>query len=134
MTNKLDKLLAAAEAATPGPWLSQREQGSGEYTVWTRQPHTGTLASIHAEDINGNFPAEANAAFIALANPQTITQLIRAYTAMREALETTRDYVQDTSAGHLIGTSGGDLKLMATEDVKTIEAALDLARTLETPE
>ena len=55
-----------ARAWTPGPWLVQFEQGGG-YAVWTRQPHIGTLATIHEEDINGEFPAKANARLIAAA-------------------------------------------------------------------
>ncbi|PWC69126.1 hypothetical protein TSH7_01390 [Azospirillum sp. TSH7] len=51
---------------TPGPWLVQHE-GNGELVVWTRQPHTGALATVHSEDINGEYPAEANARLIASA-------------------------------------------------------------------
>lgn len=61
---------------TPGPWLTEREQGGG-WAVWTRQPHTGTLATIHEEDINGCFPADANARIIAAA-PDMLAALVAA--------------------------------------------------------
>lgn len=51
---------------TPGPWLVQQE-GDGTWTVWTRQPHIGELAFVQDEDINGSFPAEANARAMAAA-------------------------------------------------------------------
>lgn len=52
---------------TPGPWLSEKNRTSGEYAIWTRQPHIGTLAMVLTEDVNGEFPAEANAHLIAAA-------------------------------------------------------------------
>ena len=51
---------------TPGPWLVQDER-DGDWAVWTRQPHTGTLAVVRGEDINGAYPAAANATLIAAA-------------------------------------------------------------------
>lgn len=55
-------------AFTPGPWLWQHSgDGDGNYVVWTRQPHTGELATVNCEDINGEFPAKANARLIAAA-------------------------------------------------------------------
>jgi hypothetical protein len=51
---------------TPGPWLVQNE-GGGEWSIWTRQPHIGILASVHREDINGEYPAGKNAALMASA-------------------------------------------------------------------
>jgi hypothetical protein len=51
---------------TPGPWLVERN-ADGDYSVWTRQPHVGGLATIHVEDINGNYPAEENAQLMAAA-------------------------------------------------------------------
>jgi hypothetical protein len=39
-SKRLEELLAKA---TPGPWLTQDER-DGNWAVWTRQPHTGTLA------------------------------------------------------------------------------------------
>lgn len=59
---------------TPGPWLTQKEP-DGEWSVWTRQPHTGTLATIHPEDMNGKYPAEANAILMACA-PALLNALI----------------------------------------------------------
>tara|TARA_R110000868_G_scaffold263743_2_gene522389 strand:- start:2007 stop:2321 length:315 start_codon:yes stop_codon:yes gene_type:complete len=54
------------EAHTPGPWLVQAER-NGTFTVWTRQPYTGSLATVIDEDINGPYPAKANARLIAAA-------------------------------------------------------------------
>lgn len=52
---------------TPGPWLWEFDRDGGGYVVWTRQPHTGELATVHQEDINGPYPAKANARLIAAA-------------------------------------------------------------------
>jgi len=51
---------------TPGPWLIEDER-DGTFSVWTRQPHTGTLATVHEEDINGAYPAKANAQLMSVA-------------------------------------------------------------------
>jgi hypothetical protein len=56
----------AEPAHTPGPWAVQVDQ-DGEVVVWTRQSHIGTLATVHADDINGSWPVEANARLIAAA-------------------------------------------------------------------
>jgi hypothetical protein len=62
-SKRLEELLAKA---TPGPWLTQDER-DGNWAVWTRQPHTGTLALAFDEDMNGVFPSQSNAELIALA-------------------------------------------------------------------
>ena len=59
--------MTTSNSFTPGPWLVDRIQGEGEYTVWTRQPHTGSLATVHDRDINGKYPANANARLISAA-------------------------------------------------------------------
>jgi hypothetical protein len=56
----------AVAGHTPGPWLVQDER-DGAVTVWVRQPHTGTLATFHDEDLNGPYPANANAQLAAAA-------------------------------------------------------------------
>jgi hypothetical protein len=53
---------------TSGPWLYEVERDlSGDVAIWTRQPHTGTLAMVFAEGDNGDYPAKANARLIAAA-------------------------------------------------------------------
>jgi len=95
---------------TPGPWLVGRGDTKGEFSVWTRQPHTGTLATVHDEDINGQFPAEANA------------RLIAAAPALHAALE---KLASDEDAREAIITSvWGGLTLMGQ-----IDAALRSATT-----
>lgn len=51
---------------TPGPWLFE-DNRDGTFSVWTRQPHIGTLVTVHDEDMNGAYPVEANAKLIAAA-------------------------------------------------------------------
>lgn len=71
---------------TPGPHLVEREP-DGDYTVWTRQPHTGILATVRAEDINGEYPAEANA------------NLFGAATELYDAVAAAEDYLGSLPAG-----------------------------------
>ena len=52
---------------TPGPWLWEANHDDPSYTVWTRQPHTGELASVYGSDVNGKYPAKANAILMAAA-------------------------------------------------------------------
>jgi hypothetical protein len=52
---------------TPGPWLFQKDHNTGGQVVWTRQPHTGELAHVLTDDINGKWPVVANARLIASA-------------------------------------------------------------------
>ncbi len=82
---------------TPGPWLTQNER-DGEWSVWTRQPHIGTLASVHREDINGKFPSSANARLIAAA-PEM-------YEALKELLKPLEEAARDAqSEGMVIADS-----------------------------
>jgi hypothetical protein len=57
----------SAPKHTPGPWIWESDRGTGGYVVWTRQPHTGELAHVLPEDINGEWPAKANALLMAAA-------------------------------------------------------------------
>lgn len=57
----------SAQHHTPGPWLWEKDHDTGGYVVWTRQPHTGELATVNPDDINGKWPAKANAHLIAAA-------------------------------------------------------------------
>jgi hypothetical protein len=52
---------------TPGPWLYEYDRADEQWAIWTRQPHTGCIAAVFPEDVNGDFPAEANARLIAAA-------------------------------------------------------------------
>lgn len=83
---------AVLAAHTPGPWLWQRGE-DGLYVVWTRQPHTGELATVNPSDINGRYPAKANARLISAA-PDLLEMLrlcasqFRAYERMHRAKKT----------------------------------------------
>ena len=70
MTDPLEQQTPASQDGgkgwTAGPWLTQNEF-NGEWSVWTRQPHTGTICLVRDEDVNGVFPAPANARLIAAA-------------------------------------------------------------------
>lgn len=91
---------------TPGPWLLQAEH-DGEWSVWARQPHTGTLATFYCEDINGLFPAENNARLCAAA-PDLLASLVE----LLEPLE---------AAAKALGSQGKFLDMHG-------EAAFDRAR------
>jgi hypothetical protein len=60
----LDELERLEKAATPGPWLLQDEE-SGNVSIWERDTNIGTLATVFPDDINGEYPARANADLIA---------------------------------------------------------------------
>ena len=66
------KLKAAAEAATPGPWEA-RENSVIEEAATRHDSCLAVLVSAGTRTID---EAEANAAFIALANPETILALL----------------------------------------------------------
>lgn len=90
----LDKLEALAKAATPGPWEQSHREGDDE--MYRTQVYTAdgeTIASLawYPKDMGGGRIGtyrEANAAFMAAANPATILDLIAS--ARRDAEEIER--------------------------------------------
>lgn len=73
MTIDLDQLEARAKAATPGPW----------YTIWYRiyayKKNVASAQEVYSYNEEKEIPpkeAEANAAYIAVASPDTVLELI----------------------------------------------------------
>jgi hypothetical protein len=104
MTDQYAELRAAAEAATPGPWFAGPLKPEDHYGApggvsvgpfdlaeryGRRADYTPDTFNCHHEDqialVSGcNHDAEANAAFIALANPETINALLSERDALAE--------------------------------------------------
>jgi len=88
MTDRYDELMAAAEAATPGArWTDDRRglsanRGGGALQVMVAHRGEGSLCCIAT--VNPWERPEANAAFIALANPETIKALLHALAEANE--------------------------------------------------
>lgn len=75
---------AEVSTHTPGPWLLEKSHDDGTFTIWTRQPHTGELAVVMTEDINGKWPVAANARLMA-ASPELLAALRRLLAATDNA-------------------------------------------------
>ena len=86
MTDRYDELRAAAEAATPGPWRQSRTRrfiGNGYGAPW--------VCEMQIKD--NRF--EANSAFIALANPETIEALLSERDSQRETLKNIQEWADE---------------------------------------
>jgi len=88
MTDRYDELRAAAEAATPGArWTDDRRglsanRGGGALQIMAAHRGEGSLCCIAT--VNPWERPEANAAFIALANPEAIRALLHALAEANE--------------------------------------------------
>lgn len=83
--SKLDDLEAKARAATPGPW---REGSVDRDCVFCPATHPERMSHERVLlRMNGHFPHEADAAFIAAANPATALALIEAVRAAEALLD-----------------------------------------------
>lgn len=95
----LDKLEALAKAATPGEWVTRYPS----HTVVMAVTPDGTYQGEVARTVSGSLNAqrEANAAFIAAANPATILDLIASARRDAEEIERLRAF-----AGRMIELVG----------------------------
>jgi len=100
MTSKLQRLIEAAKAATPGPWFNgdfSDDFGDNPVTVYATKPELlakgqssiwpDGLSKILVADTNEGIYPIADAAFIALANPATILELCALLEKAEGALE-----------------------------------------------
>lgn len=85
MTDRYDELRAAAEAATPGPWNSSGHSVDDfDADCGMRMEWIPNGAEDDDDELNAN--READAAFIALANPKTIKALLSERESLLAAL------------------------------------------------
>lgn len=94
----INELKAAAEKATPGPWVYPRDaSGAPDLAIFSsvkpksaHSEHGPVIAHVAmADPVTGFLPKgayEANATFIALANPTAILSIIERVEALEDAL------------------------------------------------
>jgi hypothetical protein len=120
MTN-LDALQAAAKAATPGPWSATLKRGKRDGYI--RSP-LRTVADVRYR--NG----EADAAFIAAANPQTVLAMISELRRLREMLRELTDWLRPYGVGKIQdsenrGLLGGPTAVKAWEQARAALSATE---------
>lgn len=97
----LDSLRKAAEKATPGPWLHGYEDGSGKNDPGEGACITGPFGLfpvIQGGDMDGvaaGVLKQADATFIALANPATVLALLDRLDRAEAVVEAARESVSD---------------------------------------
>lgn len=131
---ELASLEALAKSATPGPWSYPRDKSNAPDTlIYSEQKpdkaqseHGACIAQVSVYDaVTGLLPKrqyEANAAFIAAANPAAILSLIEEYKRMREALENALPYVETL---HSLVSKRSTTRAQVWAVVKEIRAALE---------
>lgn len=96
MHPKLQQILDAANAATPGPWsFTEREtqsqwKGNDRY-IRPSNPLRGDIAKIEIDmdSIRGDSGHESNATYIALCNPETVKKLVEVINILDSIASTT---------------------------------------------
>lgn len=83
----LDKLLEAAEKATPGPWLKHKH----------RDTNHDVIASANHGLISGIIYRDEDHQFTALANPQTVKSIVL---ALKEAMSSLDIMLQAFDSSH----------------------------------
>lgn len=85
----LSRLLATANAATPGPWVFATDKGAPEYV---QLYSTAEIDEYEADVLSGQDGADVlvsalNAAFIAACDPTTVLRLLAVVEAARRSCE-----------------------------------------------
>ena len=129
MTSKLQRLIEAAKAATPGPWFNgdfSDDFGDNPVTVYATKPELlakgqssiwpDGLSKILVADTNEGIYPIADAAFIALANPATILELC----ALLEKAEKALGFINGCSyMGDIYGVASNALDAIKQWKEKT---------------
>lgn len=100
MTTNLDHLESLARAATPGPWEAAYDGLVLEYEV--RDYHDNLCAKVDFGNV------EANAAYIAAANPQIVLELIAELRQTRAEREWLARNLAMVGATRIMHPNGGD--------------------------
>ena len=123
-----DELRALASAATPGEWTVARGWTPDE--VYSIESDRDVCVAVTRTWNNGNTEADAN--YIAAANPATVISLLDEVTRLRAAATSSADALYRY---HLIGMiNGHDYGLCVEEDecricttIRTLRAAIEEA-------
>ena len=122
MTTDIDKLAQqmreAAGKASPGPWRVVTDYpalaiGAGDYRV-VQTPNQNNLRRFGPANNWDGIPSEANAAYIALANPANIVALLDDRERLREALGQLRKsatLLQQNAEGCAVNHYGEDFAI-----------------------
>lgn len=139
---ELAALKQAAEAATPGPWATNTAGATkdGVFTydevyVYSPANRKVAIAADVADPLTGE-PSPANAAYIALANPQAVMELIAAYEQAIAVLvfyakpghwdefrDDARAEAFDRNTGSALGDDGGAMARASVAVAKSERAA-----------
>lgn len=115
---ELEKLLAEV---TPGEWIVGLY---GELTAVVRDGRLVASSGGYSDGREGTRAENiANASLIAMA--PTLARRVIAAEKLAEALQTSKDYVDDASRGKLRYLGMSDISEMAGDDLVFIQAALD---------
>lgn len=82
MTIDIERLVQAAQKATPGPWIYEIMPDTECYSVFPPDLSVGSVCDIYNNGADGD-----NAAYIAAANPATILSLLTELSAAREVVK-----------------------------------------------
>jgi hypothetical protein len=88
---RTEELLKLAEAATSGPWNNPRGIVHEAQLPFTPVVATTLIAKVYSTNYGDFRESEANAAFIAAANPETIKQLVELVQSMKFHFDTIAD-------------------------------------------
>ncbi len=129
----LDALKMAAEAATPGPWATGATVivSIADWPIWPIEDGPGwhdwekargePIGRFVAEARTGDAEGDANSAFIALANPATVLDLIARLEAAEEALVKAAAKFADYAVLHAAkGTPDADAKAATNRDMSAM--------------
>lgn len=81
----IDEIKQLLEAATPGPWWFDNNEGYGANNVWGNHKTDPQAISFVAQAVGDSAEAEANAQFIAYAR-SAVPQLVTENARLRDAL------------------------------------------------
>ena len=105
----LPRLAALAEAATPGPWRTHLADDTAVIAI-----NRWEIAGMRGDYDTDHKSMEANAAYIAAADPTTTLALIRQLQAAEAELAATRAAIAEWRKEHWVATA--DTTLMETID------------------
>jgi hypothetical protein len=114
MTHDLDKLEKLAMAATPGPWVFERQSfDSGDFAYERNDDHG--MIQIYEHNYKDPMRAKFDADYIAATNPATILALCKALREAEKGLELIKGEV-----------ANGNMRFIADDTLARVRAAVEM--------